>query len=103
MAVGPDGFVATSVAPDYAPQLLLTEYLRERQNVGDKALADALPRLRKALKKPELARLIGAIHTRIAWIAEHEAELSEPFRWQTFLAQLARTCIRRAYPSKKPI
>ncbi|MBV9583264.1 MAG: hypothetical protein JO213_00080 [Alphaproteobacteria bacterium] len=98
MAVGPDGFVATSVAPDYAPQLLLTEYLRERQNVGDKALADALPRLRKALKKPELARLIGAIHTRIAWIAEHEAELSEPFRWQTFLAQLARNLYSPSLP-----
>jgi hypothetical protein len=98
VAVGPDGFVATSVAPDYPLQALLTEYLRERQGRGDKALVDALRRLRKALKKPELVGLIRAIHARIAWIAEHEAELAEPRRWQDFLAQLARNLYSPSLP-----
>jgi hypothetical protein len=98
VAVGPDGFVATSVAPDYPLQALLTEYLRERQGSGDKALVDALRRLRKALKKPELVGLIRAIHARIAWIAEHEAELAEPRRWQDFLAQLARNLYSPSLP-----
>ena len=86
---GPDGFLATPDVADYPSHVLLTEHLRERQAAGGEALERALPRLR-TLPKGELVALIRAIHARIAWIAEHERELSEPRRWQDFLAQLAR-------------
>jgi hypothetical protein len=86
---GPDGFLATPDVADYPSHVLLTEHLRERQAAGGEALERALPRLRK-LPKGELVALIRAIHARIAWIAEHDSELSEPRRWQDFLAQLAR-------------
>src|SRR5712692_9478195 len=90
VTAGPDGFLAISDAADYAANVVLTEYLRERQADGDKALARALPRLRKELSKHALVQLVRATHRRIGWIAEHESELSEPYRWQSFLAQLAR-------------
>jgi hypothetical protein len=86
---GPDGFLATPDVADYPSHVLLTEHLRERHAAGGEALERALPRLRK-LPKGELVALIRAIHARIAWIAEHDSELSEPRRWQDFLAQLAR-------------
>ena len=86
---GPDGFLATPDVADYPSHVLLTEHLRERQAAGGEALERALSRLRK-LPKGELVALVRAIHARIAWIAEHERELSEPRRWQDFLAQLAR-------------
>jgi len=44
--------------------------------------------------------LIRAIHARIAWITEHQRELSEPRRWQDFLAQLARNLYSPALPFK---
>src|SRR5215468_914132 len=90
VTAGPDGFLATANTPDYAAHVLLTEHLRERMAEGGAALERALPRLRKGLSKPELVALIRATHARIAWIAEHERELSEPRHWQDFLAQLAR-------------
>lgn len=90
VTIGPDGFVANSELDNYAAHVRLTEYLQERQADGGKALERVLPRLRKELSKSELIALIRAIHARIAWIAEHDGELSDPGRWQEFLAQLAR-------------
>ena len=90
LTIGPDGFLANSAMSNYAAHVRLTEYLRERQANGGTALERLLPRLRKELSKSELVALIRTIHTRIAWIAEHDRELSEPGRWQEFLAQLAR-------------
>ena len=87
---GPDGFVATSGAADYRLQVLLTDYLREHQTVGGAALEQVLPRVRKELSKRELVALICATHRRIAWIADHEHELSEPRHWQGLLAKFAR-------------
>lgn len=98
VTVGPDGFCATSVAADYEYHLLLTEYLRERASLGENALREALPRLRKALRRPGLVALIRAIHARIGWIAENERELSEPRRWQDFLAELARQLYSPSLP-----
>jgi len=72
VTIGPDGFVANSEMDNYAAHVRLTEYLQERQADGGKAL--------------ELVALIRAIHARIAWIAEHGSELSDPMRWQEFLA-----------------
>jgi len=89
VTAGPDGFLTTSEAADYSANAALSGYLVQRQEIGNKALEDALRRLRK-LPKREQVQLICAIHTRIGWIAEHESELSEPRRWQDFLAQLAR-------------
>jgi hypothetical protein len=90
VTIGPDGFVAQSGMGDYAAHARLAEYLQERRKSGSTALERALPRLRKELSNRELVALIRTIHTRIAWIAEHERELAEPGRWQEFLAQLAR-------------
>ena len=90
VTIGPDGFVANSEMGNYAAHARLTEYLQERQADGGKALERVLPRLRKQLSKSELVALIRAIHARITWIAEHDGELSDPGRWQEFLAQLAR-------------
>jgi hypothetical protein len=90
VTAGPDGFLVTSEAPDYPSQVLLSDYLRERQASGAAGLERTLPRFRKQLSKPQLVELIRAIHARIAWIAEHDRELSEPRLWQDFLAQLAR-------------
>jgi hypothetical protein len=90
VTAGPDGFVATAETPDYPAHVRLAEYLRERQTAGGAALERALPGLRKELAKPELVALIRATHARIDWIAAHERELSEPGRWQEFLARLAR-------------
>jgi hypothetical protein len=98
VTVGPDGFCATSVAADYEFHLLLTEYLRERAGLDENALQQALPRFRKALRKTGLVVLIRAIHARIGWIAENERELSEPRRWQDFLAQLARQLYSPSLP-----
>jgi len=98
VTAGPDGFLATSETPDYPAHVLLAEHLRERHAAGNAALERALPRLRKALTKPELVALIRAIHARIAWLAEHERELSEPRRWQDFLAQLARNLYAPTLP-----
>ena len=85
VTIGPDGFVANSDMGDYTAHVRLTDYLRERQANGGAALERALPRLRKELSKSELVILIRTIHTRMAWIAEHDGG-----RWQEFLAQLAR-------------
>ena len=90
VTMGPDGFLATKEVPDYTAHVMLSDYLRERQAAGGAALESALPRLRKELSKRELVALIRAIHARIAWIASEERALSEPRRWQEFLAQLAR-------------
>jgi hypothetical protein len=98
MTAGPDGFLASSQAADYGDQVTLTEYLQERQSDGNKALEQVLLRLRKNFPKQELVGLIGAIHRRIAWIAEHERELSEPRRWQDWLAQLARNLYSPSLP-----
>jgi hypothetical protein len=98
VTVGPDGFCATSVAVDYEFHVLLTEYLRERAGLDENALQQALPRFRKALRKTGLVVLIRAIHARIGWIAENERELSEPRRWQDFLAQLARQLYSPSLP-----
>src|SRR5690349_999329 len=98
VTAGPDGFLATSETPDYPAHVLLAEHLRERHAAGNAALERALPCLRKALTKPELVALIRAIHARIAWLAEHERELSEPRRWQDFLAQLARNLYAPTLP-----
>src|SRR5262245_51948283 len=95
---GPDGFLATAETPDYPAHVLLAEHLRERPAEGGAALERALPRLRKELSKPELVALIRAIHARIAWIAEYELELSDPRRWQDFLAQLARNLYALSLP-----
>ena len=86
VTIGPDGFVANSEMGNYAAHARLTEYLQERQADGGKALERVLPRLRKQLSKSELVALIRAIHARITWIAEHDGELSDPMRWQEFLA-----------------
>ena len=98
VTAGPDGFLATADKPDYPAHVLLTGYLRERQAEGGSALERALPRLRKELSKVELVSLVRAIHARIAWIVEHEGELSEPRRWQDFLAQLARNLYAPSLP-----
>src|ERR1041385_4729564 len=98
VTAGPDGFLTTSEAADYSANAALTDYLAERQEIGNKALEDALRRLRKELKKPDLVALPLAIHRRIGWIGEHEGELSEPRRWQDFLAQL----LRNLYSPKLP-
>ena len=98
VTAGPDGFVATADTPYYAAHALLAEHLRERQAAGGAALERALPRLRKELSKAELVALIRAIHARIDWIAGHERELSEPARWQEFLAQLARNLYAPSLP-----
>jgi hypothetical protein len=98
VTVGPDGFLATAETPDYPTHVQLAAHLRERQAEGGAALERALPRLRKELSKPELVALIRAIHARIAWIAEHERELSEPQRWQEFLAVLARNLYAPGLP-----
>ena len=98
VTVGPDGYCATSVAADYEYHLLLTEYLRERDSLGENALRAVLPRLRKALRKPGLVGLIRAAHARIGWIAENERELSDPRRWQDFLAELARQLYSPSLP-----
>ena len=90
VSAGPDGFVATAETPDYPAHVLLSDYLRERQTAGGVALERALPRLHKELSKAALVALIRAINARIGWISGHEHELSEPGRWQEFLAQLAR-------------
>ena len=90
VTAGPDGFLALSDTFDYAANVILTEHLRERQAAGNAALERALPRLRRELSKSELVGLIRAIHRRIAWIDQHRGELSDPRRWQEFLAQLAR-------------
>jgi len=90
VTAGLDGFLATAETPDYRAHVLLAEYLSERHTAGGAALERALPRLRKELSKAELVALIRAIHARIGWIGGHERELSEPGRWQEFLAQLAR-------------
>src|SRR5579864_1595922 len=90
VTMGPDGFLATEDVADYAAQVILSDYLRERQETGGAALERILPRLRKELGKRELVSLIRAIHARIAWIVSEERSLSEPRRWQEFLAQLAR-------------
>jgi len=63
--IGPDGFVANSDMADYAAHVRLTEYLRERQANGGKALEAMLPRLRKELSKSDLVALIRTIHARI--------------------------------------
>jgi hypothetical protein len=81
LAPGLDGFLATADTPDYAHQVRLAEYLHGHTS---------LRRLRKELTKPELVGQVRAIHARIAWIADHAAELSEPRRWQKVLADLAR-------------
>jgi hypothetical protein len=90
VTMGPDGFLATEDVADYAAHVVLSDYLRERHQRGGEALERILPRLRKELGKRELVSLIRAIHRRIAWIASEERSLSEPRRWQEFLAQLAR-------------
>lgn len=90
VTMGPDGFLATEDVADYAAHVILSDYLRERGEKGGEALERILPRLRKELGKRELVSLIRAIHARIAWIASEERGLSEPRRWQEFLAQLAR-------------
>ena len=97
VTVGPDGYLATDDAPEFAAQSLLADHLGERQKTGDGALAKALPRLRK-LAKPAQADLIRAIHHRIGWIDENAAELSEPKRWQSWLAQLARALYSPSLP-----
>jgi hypothetical protein len=91
VTMGPDGFLATEDVADYAAHVILSDYLRERQEKGGEALERILPRLRKELGKRELVSLIRAIHRRIAWIASEARALSEPGRWQEFLAQLARS------------
>jgi hypothetical protein len=98
VTAGPDGFLATVDTPDYPAHVLLSEHLRERQTDAGTALERALPRLRKELSKPELVALIRAIHARIAWIGEHERELSNPRHWQDFLAQLARNLYAASLP-----
>jgi hypothetical protein len=75
--------------------------LNERLASGAEALERALPRLRKQLSKRELVALIRAIHARIAWITEHQRELSEPRRWQDFLAQLARNLYSPSLHSRR--
>src|SRR5215469_5274783 len=91
VTMGPDGFLATEDVADYAAHVILSDYLRERQEKGGEALERIVPRLRKELGKRELVSLIRAIHARIAWIASEARALSEPGRWQEFLAQLARS------------
>ena len=59
---GPDGFLATSDAADYSGQVLLTEYLRERQADSDTALVRALAQIRKQLSKRDQAALVRTIH-----------------------------------------
>jgi hypothetical protein len=89
VTAGPDSFLALSDTFDYAANVILTEHLRERQAAGNVALERALPRLRRELSKSELVGLIRAIHRRIAWIDQQCGELSDPRRWQEFLAQPA--------------
>src|SRR5215472_9433148 len=98
VTMGPDGFLATEEAADYAAHVILSDYLRERQQTGGAALERILPRLRKELGKREIVSLIRASHARIAWIASEERALSEPRRWQEFLAQL----LRNLYAPKLP-
>jgi hypothetical protein len=98
VTVGPDGFLATPDVADYASHVRLSEYLRERNALGTQALERALPHFRRELSKREIVTLIRAIHARIGWIAEQERELSEPRRWQDFLAQLARNLYSPTLP-----
>jgi hypothetical protein len=98
VTMGPDGFLATEEVADYAAHVILSDYLRARQETGGTALERVLPRLRKELSKRELVSLIRAIHARIAWIASEERALSEPRRWQEFLAQLLRNLYAPSLP-----
>jgi hypothetical protein len=98
VTMGPDGFLATKDVTDYAAQVILSDYLRDRQATGNAALERILPRLRKELSKRELVSLVRAIHARIAWIVSEERALSEPRRWQEFLAQLARNLYAPTLP-----
>jgi hypothetical protein len=66
VTMGPDGFLATEDVADYAAHVILSDYLRERQEKGGEALERILLRLRKELAKRELVSLIRAIHRRIA-------------------------------------
>src|SRR5579862_6456934 len=95
---GPDGFVATSDMSDYRQQIVLTDYLKDYQTIGGAALEQILPRVRQELSKRELVALIRAIHRRIAWIAEHERELSEPKRWQDLFSKFARNLYSASLP-----
>jgi hypothetical protein len=98
VTMGPDGFLATEDVADYAAHVILSDYLRERQEKGGEALQRTVPRLRKELGKRELVSLIRAAHARIAWIASEERALSEPRRWQEFLAQLVRNVYAPSLP-----
>jgi hypothetical protein len=49
VSAGPDGFVATPDAVDYSKQVLLTEYLQQRQADGNAVLTRVLSRVRKQL------------------------------------------------------
>ena len=99
VTAGPDGFLTTSGDPDYALNVVLTDYLhaaQERRRQG--ARQRRCRGLRKELSKRDLVRLIGVIHRRLAWIEQHEHELAEPRRWQRLLSRLAK----RLYSPKLP-
>ena len=95
-APGPDGFPLSQSDRNYDTQLLLNDYLLTEEILDPERFSPD-PKWRK-LPKRETIDLIEAVLRRLAWLHEHDAELSNAHLTRLKLIKLLRVFYARKLP-----